>query len=317
MASDDLLKQGQRIWEMLDEMAATNPDAYKKFIDKQMNDGARILKPPEPVFSLHCKTAENVLGSPDLYINVCSWQQVPKPKSDQDPIPVKGGTLRKFTPPSTSRSVQIFDLAFNPSVTEECCKSPQLEHMLTELCMDYIEKQARIDILRKTCCKQKEPCFGPKRDLHFSLNEQYKHLLVTDDSKPEFRLPGGLGGSHNNSSDMPPDLMMLKLGDEATSTPSGGRLIEEIGDRQEVVPVYEVKREDDGEGGRCVVVRVELPKVSTVSDVDLEINENVLELQVPDLYAVNITFDEAVDEDSVKATFDKTTRVLLVKLPVL
>jgi HSP20 family molecular chaperone IbpA len=260
---------------------------------------------------------QNVLGSPDLYINVCSWQQVPKPKSDQDPIPVKGGTLRKFTPPSTSRSVQIFDLAFNPSVTEECCKSPQLEHMLTELCMDYIEKQARIDILRKTCCKQKEPCFGPKRDLHFSLNEQYKHLLVTDDSKPEFRLPGGLGGSHNNSSDMPPDLMMLKLGDEATSTPSGGRLIEEIGDRQEVVPVYEVKREDDGEGGRCVVVRVELPKVSTVSDVDLEINENVLELQVPDLYAVNITFDEAVDEDSVKATFDKTTRVLLVKLPVL
>ena len=58
MAQEDLLKQGQRIWEMLDEMAATNPEGYKKFIKKQMTEGVEVLKPPQPVMALHCKTAE-------------------------------------------------------------------------------------------------------------------------------------------------------------------------------------------------------------------------------------------------------------------
>ena len=43
---------------MLDEMAATNPEGYKKFIKKQMTEGVEVLKPPQPVMALHCKTAE-------------------------------------------------------------------------------------------------------------------------------------------------------------------------------------------------------------------------------------------------------------------
>ena len=215
-----------------------------------------------------------MLGSPDLYINVCSWQHVPKPKSDRDPIPVKGGTLRKSASKTTSNVVQVFDLAFNPGVTDECCKSPQLEHMLIELCLDYVEKQAGLNVVRKSCCKMKELCYGPKRDLQFSLNEQYKHMLVTDESKQEIKLPGavvGEGDGGKNSYSPSEDLVNLKLGDNPNDR---GVFIEEVGDKGEVVPVYTVTVEDDGEvGKKCVVVKVDLPNICTVSDVDLEINE--------------------------------------------
>ena len=58
MSPEDLLKQGQQLWEMLDEMAATTPDSYQAFIQKHLTEGAHMFKPPQPIMVLHCKVAE-------------------------------------------------------------------------------------------------------------------------------------------------------------------------------------------------------------------------------------------------------------------
>ena len=58
MASEDLLKQGQQLWEMLDEMSATSPESYQAFIQKHLAEGARMFKPPQPAIVLHCKIVE-------------------------------------------------------------------------------------------------------------------------------------------------------------------------------------------------------------------------------------------------------------------
>ena len=52
MGSDSLLNQAESMWKMLDDMADSDPDAYKKFIDKALKDGATSLKPPEPCFCI-------------------------------------------------------------------------------------------------------------------------------------------------------------------------------------------------------------------------------------------------------------------------
>ena len=52
MGSDSLLNQAESMWKMLDDMAESDPDAYKKFIDKALKDGATSLKPPEPCFCI-------------------------------------------------------------------------------------------------------------------------------------------------------------------------------------------------------------------------------------------------------------------------
>lgn len=52
MGSESLLNQADSMWKILDDMAETNPEAYKKFIEKAMKDGAASFKPPEPCFCI-------------------------------------------------------------------------------------------------------------------------------------------------------------------------------------------------------------------------------------------------------------------------
>lgn len=41
-------QMAQQIWSMLDNMAAEDPESYRKFIDKQLKEGKEALKPPNP-----------------------------------------------------------------------------------------------------------------------------------------------------------------------------------------------------------------------------------------------------------------------------
>ena len=46
--SDDMMTQASHIWQMLDDLSANDPAAYRKFIDKHMKEGKEQMKPPEP-----------------------------------------------------------------------------------------------------------------------------------------------------------------------------------------------------------------------------------------------------------------------------
>ncbi len=45
---DSMMNQAQQIWSMLDDMSQNDPQAYRKFIDKQLKEGREAMKPPEP-----------------------------------------------------------------------------------------------------------------------------------------------------------------------------------------------------------------------------------------------------------------------------
>ena len=45
---DKLLKQAQHVWSMLDDMAAKDPQAYARFIEKQKKEYHDLRAPPEP-----------------------------------------------------------------------------------------------------------------------------------------------------------------------------------------------------------------------------------------------------------------------------
>ncbi len=50
----DLLKAAERVWGMLDKMAANDPEEYKKFMKQQLDEGREVLAVPEPSFCLRC-----------------------------------------------------------------------------------------------------------------------------------------------------------------------------------------------------------------------------------------------------------------------
>ena len=67
--SNEMLKVAEKMWEMLDHLAETDPEEYKKFIDQQIKEGHEMFSPPEPVFCLRsevlgvCICGFNVSGS--------------------------------------------------------------------------------------------------------------------------------------------------------------------------------------------------------------------------------------------------------------
>ena len=52
---EDVAEIADNLWRFLDKLHAKNPAEYKKFIDEQMEEGKKLLTPPEPVYCLHCQ----------------------------------------------------------------------------------------------------------------------------------------------------------------------------------------------------------------------------------------------------------------------
>lgn len=51
----DMTQIAGKMWEFLDQLAATKPDEYKKFIEQQLEEGRNIFTPPEAVFCMQCQ----------------------------------------------------------------------------------------------------------------------------------------------------------------------------------------------------------------------------------------------------------------------
>ena len=57
---EKLLGAAEKVWSMLDQLAESNPEEYKKFIEQQLKEGAQSVSPPEPGFCLSCSATLRV-----------------------------------------------------------------------------------------------------------------------------------------------------------------------------------------------------------------------------------------------------------------
>ena len=53
-SDNEILHAAEKVWGVLDKLAESNPEEYKKFIDQQMKEGAQSVSQPEPAFCLSC-----------------------------------------------------------------------------------------------------------------------------------------------------------------------------------------------------------------------------------------------------------------------
>jgi hypothetical protein len=44
---NSIAKKAENFWSMLNNMAESDPDGYRKFIDKTLKEGKEMMKPPE------------------------------------------------------------------------------------------------------------------------------------------------------------------------------------------------------------------------------------------------------------------------------
>ena len=102
---------------------------------------------------------------------------MPKPKTDSDPIAVKGGVLRHVTKNGRKTNHFLIDVAFNPYVLDECARQQELEDMLVSLALDFVEDFAELKLDRKSCRKLREEFVGPQNDIQCSLDEHWRDGL--------------------------------------------------------------------------------------------------------------------------------------------
>lgn len=58
-SADDVLRQADQLWSVLNDLSENDPAAYRRFIEKQMKEGADFSSPPE----LHCSLRTELLVS--------------------------------------------------------------------------------------------------------------------------------------------------------------------------------------------------------------------------------------------------------------
>ncbi|XP_074972459.1 PIH1 domain-containing protein 2 isoform X5 [Phalacrocorax aristotelis] len=108
---------------------------------------------------------------------------------------------------------------------------------------------------------------------------------------------------------------------EESVTQSKGRLIEEItsNEMSEKLnpPVYEmITVKDANKKPLRIELKVELPKVSSVSECDLRISKDDITIEVPEKYKLQLDLPELVDAETTTAAFHKGKRVLFITVPV-
>jgi len=83
-------------------------------------------------------------------------------------------------------------------------------------------------------------------------------------------------------------------------------------------PDYAIETVDEDGATVRVVVRVQLPLVTSAGDIDAGVvDAQVLELDVPGVYSLRAALPVPIDEDQMSCRFDKKKKILTVKLPAL
>ena len=219
-----------------------------------------------------------------LFINVCSWIQVPGPKTDKDPIPVMAGEVQEATIDDVAYS--SVDVLFNPSVLNGVENKKDHRNLLIHLALDYLEDTRDIRVSRKYK-NLKTKYKGDVNTLRRFLRHQggKSPFSQSSSTKPE-------GTQTNSPESLMDQLSSIASTETKSESPSINlfntqqntfpkpkkELIQEIVsssvDSSPIAPRHEVKiREADDKYPKRVVVRVDLPDVKSTRECELNVSE--------------------------------------------
>nr|XP_006111272.1 PIH1 domain-containing protein 2 isoform X1 [Pelodiscus sinensis]XP_006111273.1 PIH1 domain-containing protein 2 isoform X1 [Pelodiscus sinensis]XP_006111274.1 PIH1 domain-containing protein 2 isoform X1 [Pelodiscus sinensis] len=307
---EDMLTQVTQFWNMLDEMAESTPESYHRFMQQQLEDAKQYCAPPEPHLCLQTHILEP--NEKSLFINLCRWKRVPAPKSPTDPIPLSAGPLEEVS--DKAELYSLIDIAYNPTVLQRQESQANMDHLI-QLTFKYIEERYTLSLshsyhiatftLKGSLKRMKQSLKGgPLPDLTFKKNT--RNELTLDQMLHNLREEK----CNNATPLLNKDVAQSKV-----------HLIEEIASlelpEEPITPAYELTIAKDANRKPVKIeLKVELPKVSSVSECELSISKDDVIVEVPKKYRLQLDLPELVDEEAATATFIKGKGVLLITMPV-
>uniref|UniRef100_A0A8C5F1Y8 PIH1D1/2/3 CS-like domain-containing protein n=1 Tax=Gopherus evgoodei TaxID=1825980 RepID=A0A8C5F1Y8_9SAUR len=293
--SKDMLTQVTQLWSMLDEMAESTPESYHRFMQQQLEDAKQYCTPPEPHLCLQTHILDPKEKS--LFINLCRWKRVPAPKSPTDPIP-----LIKLVVPS-EKTYSIIDIAYNPTVLQRENQA-EMDHLI-RLTFKYIEEHYNLSLshsyhiatftLKGSLKRMKQSLRGGPLPAPL-FNKNTRNELTLDQIKNNLREE-----DRNNAT-----LLLNKDKIASMELP-----------QEPVTPTYELTiAKDANRKPLKIELKVEMPKVSSISECELSLSRDDVIIEVPEKYRLQLDLPELVDEEATTATFNKGKGVLLIIMPI-
>uniref|UniRef100_H9GMA5 PIH1 domain-containing protein 2 n=1 Tax=Anolis carolinensis TaxID=28377 RepID=H9GMA5_ANOCA len=308
MEKEEVLGKAAQLWTMLDDLAESQPEKYRQFMQQQMKEARQHLAPPEPHLCLKAHRKDNTAGK-TLFVNVCAWKRVPAPQSPSERVPFTAGKMEELSDKSGPYS--IVDIAFHPSVLEKGKNDPKEKDRLMCLCLKYIEEHYSVTVspsysilkfklkgslerMRQSLRREQVPAALSQKDVTL---DQLRNIIEEEEEK---------------------DLLLLRK----NQAPAKPGLIEEIPCAEEsprgyLTPAYEIATTKDANGDPVEIeLRVELPEVDSVSECDLRVSKDDVLIECLNKYRLRLDLPEMVNEEATAAIFHKKKGVLVITMPV-
>ncbi|NXC66395.1 PIHD2 protein, partial [Anhinga anhinga] len=256
---------------------------------------------------------QGAVGGP-LFVNVCGWKRVPAPAAPTDPTPVSAGPLEAV--PGEGDFYSIIDIAYNPDVLQRGEENPENREHLIHLTLKFIEERCRL-ILSHLYTIESFKLKGSLEAMQRRLKGgQTPTPHLSQNTKKELTLDQLLHTMEAEDCSNAP--VLLK---EESVTQSKAHLIEEITSTEMSEklnpPVYEmITVKDANKKPLKIELKVELPKVSSVSECDLRISKDDIIIEVPEKYKLQLDLPELVDAETTTAVFHKGKHVLFITVAV-
>ncbi|KAL2085522.1 hypothetical protein ACEWY4_018842 [Coilia grayii] len=321
-----VLQQVNQLWSMLDDMSLNSPEGYRKFIEKQLREGADFYLPPQPDSCIRVA----ILGPKPgvLYINVCSWRRVPGPSSPEQPVPVCGGRLETHT--EGKEQYSVLDVAYSPEVLEGARSNPQERKQLHLLALSFAQQQHGLSLSQHFKLHSSSLKGSPE-----SMRDRLSSLRQPKQPAPPPPTQPGTGPS------LLQQISSLRGGAEGGDDPSVGVTLE-LGAHDQPARPGLIQVISSSEGPllpQCPAHRltlqsctsapdappkppslelsVELPGVRSVAECQLSISQDDILLEVEDMYHLHLDLPETVNEETATATFNKRTHTLTLTVAML
>ncbi|XP_039249192.2 PIH1 domain-containing protein 2-like [Styela clava] len=332
MDSKEMKNQAEYIWNRLDDLAKNDPDAYKKFIEKQMEEQKIFTSSPEPRICLQTKALGN--ESEIVFINICAWKKIPYPETEDEPVKLFAGmkTSKKL---KNGQTETVLPVAINDKLYEECTDTDLNKNALFGLILNLTEDTLKTKISRdyrnykelykgdlpadprtlfitnsqiqneKDILQMAQTVNSPEDLLKkLSMNEKTENGLDTAKIDTKFEMDELLGKRDEKKSKNKKDLIqeIKETNTDFSHLPRPEHTLTEM-------PKY-------NERPAKFVLKIKLPTVSSVAECDLNISEESVELIVEDKYYFTLTFPSAISEDDASAKFNKKTSCLTLNVPL-
>ncbi|XP_006833885.1 PREDICTED: PIH1 domain-containing protein 2 [Chrysochloris asiatica] len=312
-SSKGLLTQVTQFWNLLDDLAESDPERYEKFIQQQLKEGQQFCAAPEP----QCCLQTRILKPRErtLFINLCQWKRIPPPQSTTHPVPLSVGRPEDIS--ETSDIYTVVDVACNPDVLQEAEKDQLKKDQLIRMAMKCIEERLQFTLshsyhitelrIKGTIQRMKQNLMGIQNNATNLQEKTGKELTLEH-----------LRNSAVNNPDHIPQLILPK--DQVSD--KAGCLIEEICSTEIQVemktPTYELKIvKDQSEKPLKIELMVELPGIDSVSLCDLSVSEDDLLIEVSEMYRLHLDLPGSVDTEMTTAKFFKEKATLIITMPLM